>query len=47
MYVVLVCVIKVEQSEESEKKCNIFVSFYNHGTFYFTFSFSLDSWFIL
>jgi len=43
----LVCVIKVEQSEESEKKYNIFVLFHHHGTFHFTFSFSLDSWIIL
>jgi len=43
---VLVCVIKVEQNEESEKKYNIFVLFHNHGTFYFVFSSSLYSWII-
>lgn len=41
------CVIKVEQNEESEKKYNIFVLFHNHGNFYFMFSLSLDSWIIL
>jgi len=43
-----VCVIKAEQSEESERKYNIFVLFHNHGTFYFKFFFlCLDSWIIL